>query len=241
MEIIIAKSKKESINKAASIISSTIKKKPKSILGLATGNTVIPLYKELVKKYKKNEINFSKVSTFNLDEYSNLNENDKKSFHYFMNKYFFNHVNISKKNIHFPGSNSEKYEKEIKKSGGIDLQILGIGHNGHVGFNEPGSSFHSKTRKIKLSGDTRKFNSKFFRLSKNIPKHAFTMGIKTIMNSKKIILLAFGKEKAEAIAKTIHGKITTKVPASILRKHKNVIFIIDKKAAGKLKQNHNKT
>ena len=240
MKIIIAKSKKESIKKAVSIISRTIKKKPKIVLGLATGNTVIPLYKELVKKYKRNEINFSKVSTFNLDEYSNLSENDKRSFHYFMNKYFFNHVNISKKNIHFPDSNFEKYEKEIKKSGGIDLQILGIGRNGHIGFNEPGSSFHSKIRKIKLSDDTRKFNSKFFKLSKNVPKHAFTIGIKTIMNSKKIILLAFGKEKAEAIAKTIHGKITTKVPASILRKHKNIIFIIDKKAAEKLKQNHNK-
>jgi glucosamine-6-phosphate deaminase len=155
-----------------------------------------------------------------------------------MNKYFFNHVNINKKNIHFPGPNFEQYEKEIKKSGGIDLQILGVGHNGHIGFNEPGSSFHSKTRKIKLRGDTRKFN--FSRLSKNTPKNAFTMGIKTIMNSKKIILLAFGKEKAEAIAKTLDGKITTKVPASILRKHKNVIFIIDKKAAGKLKQNHDK-
>lgn len=238
MKIIIAKNKKESIKKAVSIISAIIKKKPKSVLGLATGKTMVPLYKELVKKYKKNEINFSKVSTFNLDEYSDLSENDKKSFHYFMNKYFFNHVNISKKNIHFPDSNFEKYEKMIFASGGIDLQILGIGHNGHIGFNEPGSSFHSKTRKIKLSDDTRKFN--FLRLSKNIPKHAFTMGIKTIMSSKKIILLAFGKEKTEAIAKTIHGKITEKVPASVLRKHKNAIFIIDKKAAGKLKQNHNK-
>lgn len=240
MEIIIGKNKKESIKKAVSIISKIVKKKPKSVLGLATGNTVIPLYKELVKKYKKNEINFSKVSTFNLDEYSGLSENDKKSFHYFMNKYFFNHVNISKKNIHFPNSNFKKYEKMIFASGGIDLQILGIGHNGHIGFNEPGSSFNSKVRKIKLSDDTRKFNYKFFRQSKSVPKHAFTMGIKTIMNSKKIILLAFGKEKAEAIAKTIHGKITTKVPASILRKHKNVIFIIDKKASGKLKQYHNK-
>ena len=235
MEIIISKSKKESIKKAVSIISNLIKKKPKSVLGLATGNTVIPLYKELIKKHKKNEINFFKVSTFNLDEYSDLSENDKKSFHYFMNKYFFNHVNIDKKNIHFPGSNFGNYEKEIKKLGGIDLQILGIGHNGHIGFNEPGSSFHSKTRKIKLSDDTRKFNSKFFAQSRKVPKHAFTMGIKTIMNSKKIILLAFGKEKAEAIAKTIHGKITTKVPASILRKHKNVIFIIDKKSGRKVK------
>lgn len=240
MKIIIAKSKKESIKKVVSIISSTIKKKPTSVLGLATGKTTVPLYKELVKKYKKNKINFSKVSTFNLDEYSNLSENDKKSFHYFMNKYFFNHVNINKKNIHFPDSNFKKYEKMIFASGGIDLQILGIGHNGHIGFNEPGSSFQSKVRKIKLSKDTKKFNSKFFRQSKNVPKHAFTMGIKTIMNSKKIILLAFGKEKAEAIAKTIDGKITTKVPASILRKHKNVLLIIDKKAARKLKQNYNK-
>lgn len=234
MKVIIVKNKKESVKKAVLIISSVIKKKPKSVLGLATGRTMIPLYKELIKKYKKNEIDFSKIHTFNLDEYVGLKENDKRSFHYFMNKYLFNHININKNGIYFPDSNFKKYEREIKKFGGIDLQILGIGKNGHIGFNEPGSSFQSKTRKVKLSDDTRKSNYKSFKLFRKVPKSAFTMGIKTIMNSKKIILLAFGKEKTDVVSKTINGKITTEIPASVLRKHRNITFIMDKKAAKKL-------
>ena len=230
MRIIIVKNKKESVKKAVLIISNVIKKKPKSVLGLATGSTMIPLYKELIKKYKKNEIDFSKINTFNLDEYVNLKENNKRSFHYFMNKYLFNHINIDKNKIHFPNSDFKRYEKEIKRLGGIDLQILGIGKNGHIGFNEPGSSFQSKTRRIKLSDDTKKSNYKSFKLFRNAPKYAFTMGIKTIMDSKKIILLAFGKGKADAVAKTLNGKITTEVPASVLRKHRDIMFIIDKKA-----------
>jgi len=240
MKVIVVKNKRDSIKKAASIITNFVKKKPKSVLGLATGSTMIPLYKEMVKKYKKKEIDFSRISTFNLDEYSDLKKNDKKSFHYFMDKYLFSHINIDKNKVHFPNSNFKKYESEIKNLGGIDLQILGIGHNGHIGFNEPGSSFQSKTRKVKLSSDTRISNYKFFRLFGNVPKSAFTMGIKTIMNSEKIILLAFGKEKAKAIAKTLDGKITEEVPASILRKHKDVVFIIDKKAAAELKRDHKK-
>lgn len=226
MKIIVLENKRQVSEKAAKIVSDLINKNQNSILGLATGKTMIPFYKNLTKK----KLDFSKVKTFNLDEYVGLNSGNKKSFHYFMNKHFFNKINISKKNIHFPTSNFQKYEKEIKKEK-IDLQILGIGRNGHIGFNEPGSSVKSSTRKIKLSKETTSINRFFGRSS----KYAFTMGIKTIMSSKKIVLLAFGKEKADAISKAIEGKIISKVPASFLRKHKDVTFILDKKAAKKLK------
>ena len=226
MKLIILKDKKQVSIKAGKIVSDLIKKNPNAVLGLATGKTMIPFYKNLTKQ----DLDFSKIKTFNLDEYIGLKETDKKSFRYFMNKYFFNKININKKNIHFPSYNSKKYEKEIKKEK-IDLQILGIGRNGHIGFNEPGSSFKSVTRKVKLTKNTRFVNKLFGRSS----THAFTMGIKTIMSSRKIILLAFGFAKADAIQKAIEGKLSEDVPASILRKHRNVTFILDERAASKLK------
>jgi glucosamine-6-phosphate deaminase len=226
MKILVLKNKKQVSEKVADIVSNAVKKNPSSVLGLATGKTMIPVYKNLMKR----DLDFSKIKTFNLDEYSGLKETDKKSFHYFMRKYFFNKININKKNIHFPNSNFKKYENEIKKEK-IDLQILGIGRNGHIGFNEPDSSFKSITRKVKLTKNTRFVNKLFGKSS----EAAFTMGIKTIRGSKKIVLVAFGSKKAEIIAKTIEGKITEKVPASILRKHKDVTFILDEKVASKLK------
>lgn len=231
MKLIITSNKKEAVKKAVSIISELIKKKPNAVLGLATGKTMIPLYKKLVKLYKNKKIDFSKIRTFNLDEYAGLKPTDKESYHYYMNKYFFNKININKSNTHFPSSNGKKYEQEIKKVKGIDLCLLGIGQNAHIAFNEPGSSFRSTTRKIKLTKQTRKINSKFFLSAKEVPRYAYTMGIKTIMNSKKIILLAFGKKKSDAITNSIKAKITEEVPASILRKHKDAIFIIDKKSS----------
>ncbi|MDD5700037.1 MAG: glucosamine-6-phosphate deaminase [Candidatus Nanoarchaeia archaeon] len=213
MKVIIAKSRKEAVKRAASIFLGAVKRKPHAVLGLATGSTMIPLYRKLVQLYKKGEIDFSKIKTFNLDEYTR-----SKIFHKYMNKHLFSKVNIKKQNAHFPSSNTKDYENEIKKAGGIDLCILGIGKNGHIAFNEPGSSFQSITRKV-ITADSR---------------HAYSIGIKTIMSSKKIILLAFGKEKANAVFKSLRGDVTEDVPASVLRKHKDAAFILDKAAASKL-------
>jgi glucosamine-6-phosphate deaminase len=218
MKLIITKNKSEAVNKTASVISELIRKKPNAVLGLATGETMIPLYKELVSHYKKGKIDFSQIRTFNLDEYAGIKLGNKNSFHSYMDKYLFSKIKIKKQNIHFPSSDAKAYEKEIKKSGGIDLCLLGIGENGHIAFNEPGSSFKNITRKV-ITADSRQ---------------AYTMGIKTIMNSRKIVLLAFGAKKAKAIAESIKGKITEKVPASILKRHKNSFFIIDKPASSKL-------
>jgi len=226
----ILKSKSEIAKYAAKIIKNQIEAKPNTILGLATGNTMLPLYKELIKL----KINFKKVKTFNLDEYCGLKPKNKTSFRYFMEKNLFKHVNIKKSNINFLRGDKKDYKKEcsnyerkIKSLGGIDLQILGIGQNGHIAFNEPGSSFKSKTRRIKLTTSTKKANSSDFNSYEKVPNYALTMGIGTIMKSKQILLIANGKHKREVIKKTLSGKITTKVPASILRKHKNTKFILD--------------
>ncbi|MDE1848853.1 MAG: glucosamine-6-phosphate deaminase [Nanoarchaeota archaeon] len=224
----------ECIRKAAAAISEIIKRKPNATLGLATGSTMIPLYRELVRLYKKGEIDFSRVRTFNLDEYADLSFNDKNSYHRYMNRNFFNKVNIKKLNVHFPASKGDEYEKEIKNSGGLDLVLLGIGTNGHIAFNEPGSSFNSRTRKIKLSDSTIKSNSRFFTSARRVPEEAYTMGIKTIMRSRKIILLAFGTKKSNAVLRAIKGPITEKIPASVLRQHKDATFILDRKAAAQL-------
>ena len=234
MRIVIVKSIKEVVLEAVDFVFKEIWKKPNLVLGLATGKTMIPFYKELVLAYKNSKIDFSEIKSFNLDEYLGFNEDDKKSLRYFMDINLFNKINIKKENIHFLNGSAKNielecrnYEKEIKKTGGIDLQILGIGRNGHIGFNEPGSSFKSKTRKVKLSDTTLRDN-------KVKIKYALTMGLATIMQAKKIILLANGKHKADAIAAAIRGNVNEKVPASILKKHKDATFIIDKYAASKL-------
>ena len=231
MNLIVTKNKKDAIKKAAKIILDLIQKKPNAVLGLATGSTMIPLYKELIKLYNKKKIDFSKVKTFNLDEYSGIKPSNKNSYHYYMNHNFFNKININRNHIHFPTGNGKSYDSKIKKAGGLDLCVLGIGRNGHIAFDEPGSSFKSVTRKVKLSEDTRKVNSRFFKNENQVPHFAYTMGIQTILNSKKIILLAFGNKKSDAIARAVKDKITEQIPASILRRHKYATIIIDKNAA----------
>jgi len=241
-KFLVVKSEKDVAKEAAKLLCENIKKKPNLVLGLATGETMKPFYKELVKHYKKHHFDFSKVKTFNLDEYYPINNNSKNSFKHFMEKNLFQYVNIKKKNINFLSGENKNYKKQcaeyenkIKSSGGIDIQILGIGVNGHIGFNEPGSSFKSITRRVKLSDKTRKINSKYFPSLNLVPKHALTIGIKTIMSSKKIILLAVGDKKSYAIRKSLSKKISNKFPASILRKHKDVEFIIDYKVAKDIK------
>ncbi|MEM3113145.1 MAG: glucosamine-6-phosphate deaminase [Candidatus Pacearchaeota archaeon] len=240
-KLLIVKTEKDVFKEAAKIVCNEIKKKPNLVFGLATGKTMKPFYKELIYHYKKHHFDFSRVKTFNLDEYYPISGKSRNSFRYFMEKNFFRHVNIKEENIHFLSGNTKDYEKEcknyermIKEEGGIDLQVLGIGVNGHIGFNEPNSSFQSLTRMVKLSKSTIKQNSKYF-FNENFPKYALTMGIKTIMNSKKIILIAVGKKKSVAIKKTLSGKISRKIPASILRRHKNVEFIISSDVASDLK------
>lgn len=228
MKVLILQNQKQAVKKVFEIIIKELKKKPKLNLGLATGKTMVPLYKLLSKN-----TTLRNVKTFNLDEYISKENLMRK----FMQKHLFKKSKIKEENIYFPNKkNPREYDTLIKKLKGIDVQILGIGTNGHIAFNEPGSSFKSKTRKIKLSSTTIRDNSLSFHSKKEIPKYALTMGLSTIMKSKKIILLATGKSKAEAIAKTIQSKSSIKVPASILQKHKNTTIILDKDAASKMKR-----
>lgn len=226
---------------AAKVISSSIRKKPNLVLGLATGNTPIKCYKELVRMHKKEGLDFSEVVTFNLDEYLGLPSDHPQSFRNYMKEKLFNHVNIKPENTYIPPTKPEnpqnacqEYEERIKAAGGIDLQLLGIGTNGHIGFNEPSTSFDSRTRVVKLSEQTIQDNSQYFDSAEEVPKQAISMGIGTIMEAEKIILLASGTSKAEAIAKTLEGPKTTNVPASVLQSHSHATTIIDEAAASDL-------
>ncbi|RLF99699.1 MAG: glucosamine-6-phosphate deaminase [Thaumarchaeota archaeon] len=248
MRVIITRDYDEMSKLAAKMIADAIRSKPNLVLGLATGETPIGCYRELVRMHKEEGLDFSQVVTFNLDEYLGLPPSHEQSYHHFMYVNLFNHINIKKENIHIPNGVAEnveehcrEYERMIKEAGGIDLQLLGIGRNGHIGFNEPGSPFDSRTRVVKLAEMTRRDNARFFKSIDEVPTHAITMGLATIMEAKKIILIASGKNKADAIAKSVEGPKTTAVPASILQDHPDCTFIIDKDAASKLKGSYEKT
>lgn len=241
MRIIIAENYQEMSNKAAAMVASQIILKPNSVLGLATGDTPLGMYKELIKLYNNKQIDFSEAKTFNLDEYYGIGKENNQSYYYYMMKNLFNHININKENINIPNgmaSDIEEeclyYEKRIKEVGGIDIQVLGIGVNGHIGFNEPDVNFEAQTHLVNLDEKTIESNSRFFQSIEQVPTKAISMGIKTIMHAKKIILLANGMSKAEAIFQTVNGKISPEVPASILQLHQDVTIIVDKEAGGKL-------
>lgn len=241
MEVIITKNYDEMSKKAAAIVSSQMVSKKDSILGLATGSTPIGLYKNLIKANKSGDIDFSPTKTFNLDEYYGLERDNSQSYYSFMKENLFDHINIDTKNTDIPNCmvNDIKgecidYEERIKAAGGIDMQVLGIGNNGHIGFNEPDNVFISKTHLVDLDKGTIEANARFFDSIDEVPTQAVTMGIQTIMKSKKIILLASGKGKADAIFKTIKGEIDPRVPASILQLHKDTTIIVDEEAASKL-------
>jgi glucosamine-6-phosphate deaminase len=243
MRIIIMRNYDEMSKKAARIIAEQIRGKPSSVLGLPAGSTPLGAYKELIRMHKEENLDFSKVTTFNLDEYYGLGPENPQSYHYFMLNSFFNHVNIDREKIHIPdglAKNIEaycrEYEEEIEKAGGIDLQLLGIGRNGHIGFNEPGSSLASRTRLTALSEETVKDNARFFQREEEVPRLVITMGCGTIMEARKLLLLASGSDKADAIAATIEGAVTSQVPASILQMHPDATLIIDEEAAWKLKR-----
>lgn len=238
MRIVVVKSYHEMSKKAANMVASQVVLKPDSIIGLATGETPLGMYEELVKMYKEGIVDFSEARTFNLDEYCGLTKDNPQSYHYYMTKNLFSQININSNNINIPNGMAKDiekvcidYDKKIKNSGGIDLQVLGIGRNGHIGFNEPDIKFESRTHLVNLDEDTIEANSRFFNSIDEVPTKAISMGIKNIMHAEKIVLLANGKEKANAIYKTIKGKITPEVPASILQLHRDVVIMVDEEAA----------
>lgn len=243
MEVIVLKDAESVGKEAARMIAELIKRKPNAVLGLATGSTPEPCYAELIRMHKEEGLDFSQVTTFNLDEYYPIDPRHEQSYRYYMDTKLFNHININKANTYVPyglapdpDEHCRWYEEQIKRAGGIDLQILGIGHNGHIAFNEPGSSFASRTRLIVLTAETIKANSRFFEREEDVPRYALTMGIGTILEAKKIVLLATGEGKADAVAAAIEGPITTMCPASALQLHPDVTFILDEGAASKLKR-----
>lgn len=243
--LVILKRDNEEVNEhAAHLIAGAIRKKPSSTLGLATGSTMVGLYKHLVRLHQAGSLDFSQVTTFNLDEYLGLPASHPQSFQRFMRENFFRHVNVKPQNIHIPNGSVSgdydaycgSYEQSIRAAGGIDLQLLGIGRNGHIGFNEPTSSLASRTRLKVLSQETLDDNAKFFGLGETSPRCAITMGIGTILEARRILLLATGSTKAAAIAKSIEGPITCAVSASALQLHPDVTFLLDEPAAAHLTQ-----
>lgn len=227
---------------AANIISAQITMKPDCVLGLATGSTPIGTYKNLVRRYQKGDLDFSLVSTVNLDEYKGLPADNDQSYRYFMNNNLFNHVNINKENTYVPNGmepDSEKacreYDEIVRNMGGADLQLLGLGHNGHIGFNEPAEEYPKGTNCVDLQASTIEANKRFFASIDEVPKQAYTMGIGTIMSAKKILVVVSGADKADIVAKAFQGPITPQVPASILQLHNDVTVVGDEAAFSKLK------
>jgi glucosamine-6-phosphate deaminase len=221
---------------AANIISAQIILKPESILGLATGSTPIGIYKQLIEWYKKGDLDFSQVKTVNLDEYCGLSGDHDQSYRWFMNHNLFNHVNIDMANTNVPigiadnlNQECERYDKLIKELGGVDIQLLGIGHNGHIGFNEPNDYFDKETHVVDLKQSTIDANARFFSSINDVPKQAITMGIQSIMAAKKILLVASGPDKKDILEKAVYGPVTPLVPASILQMHPDltVVYSVD--------------
>ena len=238
-----AKDYKDMSRKAAIIISAQVIMKPNAVLGLATGSTPVGAYEQLVEWYNKGDIDFSQVTSVNLDEYKGLTGDNDQSYRYFMNKNLFDHVNIDKNRTYVPTGleeNSDKacadYNEIIRSVGGIDIQLLGIGGNGHIGFNEPGEAFEKETHCVDLTESTIKANARFFESMDEVPKQAYTMGIKSIMAAKKILLVATGSAKADALYKSLYGPITPNVPASILQLHQDVTVVADEDALSLIKE-----
>jgi glucosamine-6-phosphate deaminase len=224
--------------KAAQEIAKLLREKPDAVLGLATGSTPIGMYEELVRMHREEGLDFSKATFFNLDEYVNLPKDHPESYYSFMQQHLFSKINANPSRIHIPNGNAPDldkecldYEAKIKAAGGIDLQVLGIGGNGHIGFSEPGTPFSLRTHKTTLTEQTRKDNARFFDGDINkVPTHALSMGPATIMDAKRVILLANKESKLDAVHKSMTGPVTEEVPASILQRHPNVTFYLDKTA-----------
>jgi len=237
MRLIVAKDYRDMSRKAANIISAQVIIQPNSVLGLATGATPLGLYDQLTKWYQKGDVDFSECTTINLDEYCGLPPEDKRSYHYYMQSNLFNKTNFAPDRVHIPNGASgddaaecERYSRIIEEAGRIDIQLLGIGRNAHIGFNEPGSSFSRGTHVVTLSQSTIEANSRFFESDTKVPNKAISVGMQDIMRAKKILLIASGEDKADAIYRSFFGPVTPETPASILQLHPDVIVIVDEAA-----------
>lgn len=237
MKIISTDSYYQMSRMAANLISAQVIIKPDCVLGLATGSTPVGTYEQLIRWYQKGDLDFSSVTTINLDEYKGLSPDNNQSYRYFMNQHFFQFINIKPENTYVPDgliADSQKacgdYNRIITQCHGIDLQLLGLGLNGHIGFNEPGAAFEKETHCVDLSESTIRANSRFFDSMELVPKQAYTMGIKTIMQAKKIVVIVNGAAKAQIVRDAFFGPITPKVPASVLQLHNDVTLIGDNKA-----------
>jgi glucosamine-6-phosphate deaminase len=237
MRILKAKDYKEMSAIAADIIAAQVILKPRSVLGLATGSTPIGCYEELVKRYNDGRLDFSEIKTVNLDEYRGLKKDNDQSYYYFMHTHLFDHINIDKNNTNVPDGMEadakkagEDYERIIDGFGGIDLQLLGLGNNGHIGFNEPADEFIDKTHVVDLTESTIEANKRFFESADDVPRQAYTMGIGSIMRAKRVLMIVSGKGKADIVKAAFTGPITPKVPASVLQLHNDFILIGDAEA-----------
>ena len=237
MKVIRAKDYNDMSRKAANIISAQIIMKPHCVLGLATGSTPIGIYEQLVEWYKKGDLDFSEVTTLNLDEYKGIARENEQSYYFFMNEKLFSKVNINPERTFLPdgmepdsGKACADYNRIIEAAGGVDLQLLGLGHNGHIGFNEPGMAFEAQTHCVNLTESTMKANQRFFASVDEVPRQAYTMGIKTIMQAKKILVVVSGEDKAAIVKEAFLGTITPKIQASVLQLHNDVTLVADEAA-----------
>lgn len=241
MRIMKAKDYYHMSRQAANIISAQVIMKPNCVLGLATGSTPIGIYEQLIRWYDKGDLDFHEVTTVNLDEYKGLSKENKQSYYYFMRHHLFDHVNIQPQNTHLPdGSELDsakecaRYNQVIQDCGGIDLQLLGMGHNGHIGFNEPGAAFEKETHCVDLAPSTIAANQRFFDNAEDVPRQAYTMGTKIIMQARCILVVVSGADKADMVKQAFYGPVTPQVPASILQMHNHVILVGDEAALSKL-------
>ncbi len=241
MKVHVVKDYQELSLRAAGIVASQVILKEDAVLGLATGSTPEGMYRELAQLNREGKVDFSRVTTFNLDEYWGLAPGHPQSYHYYMHQHFFDHVNLAPENIHIPPGDGvdvsnlcREYEQKIAAADGIDLQVLGIGVNGHIGFNEPDRRLEARTHLVDLTAETIAANSRFFSTPGEVPRQAITMGMGSIMQARRILLLASGENKAAAIRDTLGGRVTTAVPASFLQLHRRVIVLLDREAAALL-------
>ena len=238
MRVYCAKNYEEASILAADLIAAQILLKPDSVLGLATRSTPIGAYQRLIAKYEAGELDFSQVKTMNLDEYRGLDGENPNGYRYFMNHQLFDHVNIKQENTHVPDGKKDpaqacgEYDAKLERTGGIDLQLLGLGHNGHIGFNEPAEEFSKTTHCVDLSESTIEANARFFDSEDEVPRQAYTMGIQSIMQAKMILIMACGADKKEIVKKAFWGPICPQVPASVLQLHNNVILVGDEACLG---------
>lgn len=241
MKVLILNSAEHAVDRAAAIVAETIAQNPSAVLGLATGGTMVPLYKRLLEIYRDTDLSFRRVSTFNLDEYVGLSPDHPASYHTYMRNVLFDHVDINLAQTHLPlgdakhpAAEADRYEDAIEAAGGLDLQLLGIGQNGHIGFNEPTSSLASRTRIKTLTASTIVANRPYFSDDTTLPKYALTMGVGTILEARHCVMLATGSNKAEAIRAAIEGPVSAACPASALQLHPKATIVLDQEAAGKL-------